>query len=116
MITPAGKECRYYYADFHRGHSRQECRLITKGTGFEAWQPSDCEKCPVPDILWANASEHLVLRAGIKSGFLGLGRHVSVEALCSQHNIRLADPHVGCEQCAAEHPSVLDLFSHDGNT
>ncbi len=28
MINPAGQECRFYYQDFHRGRSEQECRLV----------------------------------------------------------------------------------------
>ena len=30
MRTPAGTECPYYYADYYRGRSKQECRLIDR--------------------------------------------------------------------------------------
>lgn len=110
MKTPAGKECRYYYEDFHRGRNKQECRLIQYGRGSEKWRPGDCMQCPVPDILWANASEYLRLEASIQSGFLGLGRRVVFTAHCSKHNAEIADPYVGCEQCAAERPGLMTFL------
>jgi hypothetical protein len=115
MRTPAGKECRYYYEDFHRGRNRQECRLLQRNPRSEAWRPNDCKNCPVPDILWANASEHLQLEATIRPGFLGIGRHVEVTARCSKHNVEIPDPYVGCEQCAAERPD-LSTFLQQGDS
>jgi hypothetical protein len=109
MKTPAGKECRFYYQDFHRGRNKQECRLLKNAPG-PAWKPSDCERCPVPDILWANASDTLELEARINVGFLGLGRKVDVRAWCSKHDIEIVDPYVGCEQCASERPGLADLL------
>ncbi len=113
MITPAGKECRYYYEDFHRGRSRQECRLIGRRGGAGAWRPSDCARCPVPGILWANASKDLVLHAEVKPGLLGLGRRVEVTAHCRRHDLPIADPYVGCAACAAENPNLFDLLTDD---
>jgi len=106
MKTPAGKECRYYYQDFHRGHSRQECRLIDRNTSSPPWRPGDCAACTVPEILWANASENLLLRAEVRPGLLGLGRHIKIEAACSKHDIPIEDPFVGCSQCNAERPGI----------
>lgn len=111
MITPAGKECRYYYEDFHRGRSRQECRLVGKKQGARAWRPGDCARCPVPAILLANASPYLELRAEVLPGFLGLGREIRVTAHCRKHNAPIADPYYGCEACAAEHPGLLDFIN-----
>lgn len=111
MKTPAGKECRYYYADFHRGRNRQECRLIRPSL----WRPSDCHRCPVPDILWANASEHLQLEALVRGGFLGLGRHIQVRAFCALHHIEIEDPYIGCKECAAERPGWTGL-TEQGDT
>ncbi|MDX1664465.1 MAG: hypothetical protein R3272_11765 [Candidatus Promineifilaceae bacterium] len=113
METPAGKECRFYYADFHRGRSEQECRLIGANPRSPEWRPEDCFKCPVPDILKANSSPDLVLSGEIKKGFLGLGRHVEVEAFCSRHLIDVAEPRVGCRQCALERPGIEQLFDED---
>jgi hypothetical protein len=54
--------------------------------------------------LWANASENLELRADIRKGFLGIGRHVEVTASCRKHNIPIPDPIIGCPKCAEERP------------
>jgi hypothetical protein len=109
MQTPAGKECPHYYADFHRGRSTQECRLLKYDTESLAWQPTDCKRCPVPEIASANASPHLHLRLLIKPIILGLGRRIVVTASCEKHGTTIEDPHVGCAQCNAERPG-LDAF------
>jgi hypothetical protein len=110
MKTPAGKECSYYYADFHRGRDLQECRLLDENPQSPAWKPRDCSNCPVPEILWANASEHLQLHATVVIGFLGLWRYVQVDALCGKHGREIDDPYIGCAQCAAERPNLSDLL------
>lgn len=112
MITPAGKECRFYYEDYHRGHEAQECRLIQANVNSLEWQPKDCSHCPVPGILAANNSPHLVLEATVKKGFLGLGRTVEVAAFCSKHLIDVPEPIVGCPQCARERPGLDQLFGN----
>lgn len=114
MKTPAGTECKYYYQDFHRGREIQECRLAQRNEESLEWQPSDCEKCIVPEILWANASPDLRLRVTIKKGLLGLGRRVEVQARCEKHNHLIEDPITGCQDCAAERPG-LDVFFSGGD-
>lgn len=109
MKTPAGRECPYYYADFHRGRNRQECRLLNHAPGPK-WKPSDCFHCPVPDIVWANSSDNMQLEGQIKVGLLGIGRHVEVTAWCKKHDVTIPDPYVGCELCAAERPNLADLL------
>jgi hypothetical protein len=106
MQTPAGKECPHYYADFHRGRNRQECRLVKQNPDSMSWRPSDCYRCPVPDILRANASEDLRLRLTLSPRLLGLGRRLTVAAYCQKHGISIEDPHVGCSQCLAENPGL----------
>ena len=106
MRTPAGKECPYYYADFHRGHSTQLCRLLEHDHESLPWQPGDCEKCPVPGITAANASPYLKLVLTITPRLLGLGRRLTVSASCSKHALTLDDPYIGCPQCLAERPSL----------
>jgi len=101
MITPAGKECHFYYQDYHRGHSTQECRLIARNPDSEPWQPTLCDTCPVPDILRANASPHLALEGQVVRRFFFL-RRVQVYAVCSKHLIELDDPYIGCPKCRAE--------------
>ena len=113
MRTPAGKECPYYYEDFNRGRNLQECRLLEENLHSPAWQPGDCTRCPVPEILWANASEHLLLRGTVELGFLGFGRHVEVQAYCRKHHRDIDDPYVGCPECAAERPNIVDLLTDD---
>lgn len=113
METPAGKECRFYYENFHRGRSEQECRLLQANPNSPAWKPDDCFKCPVPEILQANSSPHLVLEGTVKKGFLGIGRHVEVKAFCSRHLIDVPEPRVGCRKCAMEKPGLQELFSDD---
>ena len=109
MRTPAGKDCRFYHADFHRGLNVQECRLANENPESMRWRPVDCTSCPVPDILKANASKYLELKLTIKPRLLGLGRKVEVEAYCLRHRIPIEDPYVGCPKCVAERPG-LDIF------
>ena len=112
MRTPAGKECRFYYEDYYRGNSEQECRLIEKNPRSEEWRPQDCFNCPVPDILLANNSPNLVLEGTIKKGLLGLNRRVEVTAFCSRHLVDVESPEVGCPQCAKERPGFQELFGN----
>ena len=113
MKTPAGKECRFYYQNFHRGRSTQECRLIQGNPRSPAWRPHDCFNCPVPEILQANSNPNLVLEGTVKSGFLGFNRRVEVKAFCSRHLIDVPKPQVGCPQCALERPGLRELFGED---
>ncbi|NJL95649.1 MAG: hypothetical protein HC915_18920 [Anaerolineae bacterium] len=109
MRTPAGQECSYYYEDFHRGRNVQECR-IPKGDRSLAWQPKDCARCPVPDILRANSSPHLRLELTISTRFLGFGRKLEVRATCGKHHIPVPNPYTGCPECNQERPG-LNLFA-----
>lgn len=111
MKTPAGKECRFYYENFHRGRSDQECRLIMANLRSPAWRPNDCSQCPVPEILAANSNPNLVLEATVKKGVLGLvGRRVTVHAFCSKHLVDVPEPQAGCRQCAEERPGLRELL------
>ena len=107
MRTPAGKECRHYFQDFHRGKDVQECRLVKANPASMYWKPMDCSKCPVPDILNANASRDLNLKVTIQTKFLGFGREVKVEASCKDQSIPLEEAYTGCND--KSHPG-LDLF------
>jgi len=111
METPYGQECRFYYQNFHRGKSDQECRLIQANPRSPAWRPSDCRECPVPEILLANSSPDLVLEGTVKKGVLGFNRRVEVHAFCSKHLIDVPKPQVGCPECAREKPGLQELFS-----
>jgi hypothetical protein len=111
MKTPAGKQCRYYYEDFNRGRSLQECRAARQPEAGQSlpWQPKDCSQCPVPDILNANASADLSIEVVIRPRLLGLGRGLMVNAWCTKHDVAISDPFVGCERCNQERPG-LDQF------
>ncbi len=109
MITPAGVECRYYYADYYRGREQQECRLIAQNRRSEPWRPELCSSCPVPGILRANACPNLVLEGRVERRFLGLVRRVAVGAVCSRYLVEVPEPPVGCGHCHEERPGV-ELF------
>lgn len=109
MRTPAGKECRYYYEDYYRGREVHECRLVKENPESARWHPSDCGKCPVPEILNANASKDMKLTLTIKPKFLGFVRQFEVKAYCVRHRIPIEDPHIGCPKCNEERPG-LDIF------
>jgi len=113
MKTPFGRECKYFYSDYNRGRNQQECRLLLGKISPWRWQTTDCKLCTVPDILWANASEHLVLQAHIVRGFLGLSRRVEVSAHCRKHDVKILDPYVGCEACAVDRPALSSFLPQD---
>jgi hypothetical protein len=104
MRTPAGTECPYYYEDFHRGRSRQECRLIASTPGGGTYAPDLCAKCRVPRIILANACPYMVLEARVVSGLLGLRRRVEITASCTRSGEIVHEPEVGCGQCHLDFP------------
>lgn len=106
MRTPAGTECRFYYEDFQRGTARQECRA-PKGPGSLAWRASDCADCPVPPILLRNGNPNLGLRITIAAGFAGKRRRIKLESWCEIHASDVADPVIGCPECAREADEIL---------
>ena len=106
MITPAGRECRYYYADYYRGRERQECRLIAQNKRSAPWKPELCRSCPAPGILRANACPNLVLYGSAEKNLLGLIKRMKVSAICKLSNEVVKEPHIGCGKC---HP-LPDVF------
>ncbi len=97
MRTPAGRECRYFYGDYHRGRHVEVCRLLEYSR--DPWRPSLCKKCPVPDILLANACPNLVLHGSVTKT-LGLWPKVRVVATCDYTGTRVPEPKVGCGHCS----------------
>ena len=112
MRTPAGTECPFYYADFHRGREKQACRLVERTPGGGQWTPELCSRCSVPRIVRSNACPHMVLEARVKRGFLGLSRGVQVSAHCLRSLQEVAEPEIGCGQCHLDRP-VIQSFSED---
>lgn len=102
MRTPAGKECKFYYADYFRGSEKQECRLIERNPEGGRWRPSLCKSCPVPDILRQNACSNLVLEGRVRTSLLGLREQVEVFAVCTKKMAQVERPEVGCGECHLE--------------
>jgi hypothetical protein len=96
MRTPFQQECGYYYEDFARGRSTQECRLLGPRSG---WETALCKTCPVPAIQLANACPEMVLQGRIDPGFLGLRHRVEVSTYCRRTHRSGFDPHIGCGEC-----------------
>ena len=99
MRTPAGFECKYFYANYYRGRNQEECRLIAQNPLSEPWSRGLCHDCPVPKVLRANACQHLVLEARVIKTHLGLGRRVAVSAACTKTLVDVPEPEVGCGHC-----------------
>jgi hypothetical protein len=117
MRTPAGKECPHYYADYHRGRQIEECRLVKANPQSVSWQPKDCSRCPVPDIVLANASDTMLLKLTIRPALLGTVRRMKIDAWCDKHAIPIENPYVGCPRCAEENPALQvfrDALGKDG--
>ncbi len=99
MKTTYGKECKYYYADYFRGKSTEECRLIQANPASAGWKAALCQTCPVPDILLANACPNLALRGRVGKSVLGLLQKIQVEAACREYRVEVAKPKIGCGHC-----------------
>jgi len=99
MRTPTGKECRYFYGDYHRGRQVEECRLLQDSAPEQTWSSDLCRSCPVPGILMANACENMVLKAYIGRPFPFWSRKVVVRSYCTQSLRQDFDPHIGCGEC-----------------
>lgn len=100
MKTPAGRECKYFYGDYYRGRSQEECRLL-KASG-ERWTRDLCKTCPAPSIETANACEFLQLRGTVTRPLTALfQRRVQISAFCDKTKRAVAEPHIGCGECHA---------------
>jgi hypothetical protein len=109
MRTPAGKECRYYYEDYFRGHSKQECRLLEQNPNGGRWKPGLCRTCSVPDILRQNACPNIVLEGRVHRSMLGLRERVQVYAICTRKMTEVENPAVGCGECHLHQPGAKIL-------
>ncbi len=102
MRTPAGIECPYFYGDYFRGKSTEECRLLTNKRPPNGWTPDLCKTCPVPGISRSNACENMTLYADVKKARMISKRRVSVTAYCSKSKSEVKTPEIGCELCHQE--------------
>ena len=110
MLTPAGKDCKYFYSDYNRGRNIEECRLLKNNPDSLPWEAKYCHSCPVPDILRQNACPNMTLYGAAGKGFLGFGGGVKVEAWCSEYFTDVKNPAAGCGHCHEfRGPSIFDL-------
>lgn len=109
MKTPFGFDCPYFFGDYYRGRSREECRLLEPGPQAQSWTVNLCKSCPVPAIVRANACPNMVLTGEVKAGFLGLGRKMRISAFCTLSQSAVREPQVGCGQCHPLPPEFRDL-------
>ena len=99
MQTPAGTECKYFYANYFRGRNHEECRLIGNIKSPHNWEPKVCNTCPVPGILIANACPNMVLKGIIKRSVLGIRKIIDITAYCLKTNKNVSEPEIGCGEC-----------------
>lgn len=97
MKTPFGKECIYFYGDYHRGKNFEECRLLSKSDSNISWDRNLCAKCPVPDILQANACPNMILTGSIKKLFGK--KKIKISAYCTKAHKIVKEPKIGCGLC-----------------
>ena len=108
MKTPAGTECTFFYGNYFRGQSSEECRLIGHRTDSQQWTPDLCATCPMPRIQLANSCENMVFHATVHKKFLGIKRYIQISAYCSKSQKDVAVPEIGCGEC---HP-IKDIFNN----
>lgn len=99
MRTPNGIECPYFYGDYFRGKSREECRLLSSPQAAGAWSVGLCKTCRVPAITRSNACENMTLYATITKAVVKSKRWVKITAYCSKSKSEVKVPEVGCDLC-----------------
>jgi hypothetical protein len=98
MKTPAGRECPYFYGDYHRGRNVEECRLLQ--LHGQTWTRDLCKTCPVPDIARANSCEHMKLNVTVTRPIKAVfQRRVQVNASCEKTKRNVSEPQIGCGEC-----------------
>jgi hypothetical protein len=99
MKTPAGIECPFFYGNYFRGKSTEECRLIGPNHAKSKWTSDLCFTCPVPRIKTANSCENMILKATIEKRMFGLKRFIKVSAYCTKTKKDVLVPEIGCGEC-----------------
>jgi hypothetical protein len=107
MITPAGKECPYFYGDYYRGRDHEECRLLSAKLPSQNWTRDLCSTCPVPAIIMANACKNMVLEGHVGRPFPFIQRRVLIKAYCTKSLRDVPEPQVGCGECHPLPPEFL---------
>lgn len=97
MKTPFGQNCPYFYSDYYRGRSVEDCRLLNLPGKLKVWDLKLCEKCPVPSIKLANNCKFMTLSGEIKKGLFS--KRVKVTAYCIKTHQIVKEPKIGCGKC-----------------
>jgi hypothetical protein len=115
MLTPDGKDCPYFYANFHRRTSAIErCNLIAGGSFEQDWHAGLCESCPVPQIKRSNncPTMQLSLRINKRGMKFWENTRIVVIATCTQSNDLIENPMIGCGKC--HNPITFVVGKEDG--
>jgi len=106
MRTPAGNECKYFYGDYFRGRTKEECHLLQAAQ--QRWSRDLCRSCPVPGVIRANACEFLQLRGSVaRPAAAAFRRRVQLTAFCEKVGRPVPEPEVGCGECHALPPEFI---------
>ena len=99
MRTPAGKECSYFYGDYFRGRTNEECRLLAYATPPLRWRREHCFSCPVPGIQLSNTCQYMQLTPKLVRKLPFGKQEVRVQTICRKTERSGFDPHIGCGEC-----------------
>jgi hypothetical protein len=108
MKNPAGIECEFFYGNYFRGQSTEECRLINQKASSIRWTPDICRICSIPKIKLANSCANMKLSASIQKKWFGFKKYVHVSAYCVKSEKIVEVPEIGCGEC---HP-IQDIFNN----
>jgi len=110
MRTPAGKECGYFYGDYFRGRSKEECRLLGSASPLIVWKREFCNTCPVPGIQLANTCPSMVLIPKLARKLRFGKQELRIQTFCRKTNRSSFDPHIGCGECHKLPPEFEEGF------
>ena len=113
MRTPDGRECSYYYANYHRRvASKEVCRLLEGQPDARRWTSALCATCPAPDIQRANGCPNLLLHAHIGKPRWRFWEHeqLLIHATCTYTNEAVPDPYTGCGHC---HDTIIFVVAEE---
>jgi hypothetical protein len=115
MRTPAGKECGYFYGNYFRGRSQEECRLLGSTSPAIVWKREFCNTCPVPGIQLSNTCPYMELRPKLVRKLPFGKQEVRVQTFCRKTDRSGFDPHIGCGECHALPPEFEKGFSDNSS-
>ena len=111
MRTPAGKECGYFYGNYFRGRSQEECRLLGSASPALVWKRELCNTCPVPGIQLANTCPYMELLPKLVRKLPFGKQEVRVQTYCRKTEHSGFDPHIGCGECHKLPPEFEEGFN-----